>query len=91
MESKSHSRQSSSKYNNSVMYKSISFIIFISMLTVVPNTLKIFWPTFLGICAQIGQVDIWMFVIVGMAANLLSMLINNLFMLYVYRSNLPYF
>lgn len=64
----------------------MSAFFFISMFTIWPHLLKLIWPFFMNVSARIGKEDVWMFVIAGVGASTTSLILNNLFMYYVYSS-----
>ena len=92
-----HSKKQSIIYLYLYLYKTISLLIFISCFTLIPEILKILWPSLIetasriGIGIGIGSVDVWMYVLISIISNVLPLVLFNGFMWMIYTQNIVCF
>lgn len=88
-----HSKKQSIIYLYLYLYKTISLLIFISCFTLIPEILKILWPSLIETASRIGigSVDVWMYVLISIISNVLPLVLFNGFMWMIYTQNIVCF
>lgn len=71
--------------------KLLSLLSFLALFTIWPQLLKLAWPHILPLAENTASPSLWMFLIVGMGANILTLVINNLYFLFFYVGKFRFF